>query len=125
MTCKGHLLSIDRHGINRSDIGPLAKCSFEETSDIIIKAGIFGELDKINGVSANIMLGQIAKCGTGDTEIIFDESQLVNLKSTQEQFDESLDEDTNIDDCDLDFEFTYMENNQDIEQKTHSKLILT
>ena len=125
MTCKGHLLSIDRHGINRSDIGPLAKCSFEETSDILIKAGIFGELDKINGVSANIMLGQIAKCGTGDSEIIFDESQLVNMRSTQEQFDEILEDDVNIDDCDIDFEFSYVENNEDIEQKTHSKLILT
>ena len=125
MTCKGHLLSIDRHGINRSDIGPLAKCSFEETSDILIKAGIFGELDKINGVSANIMLGQIAKCGTGDSEIIFDESQLVNMRPTQEQFDEILDDDVNIDDCDIDFEFSYVENNEDIEQKTHSKLILT
>ena len=71
------------------------------------------------------MLGQIAKCGTGDTEIIFDESKLINMKSTQEQFDETLDENVNIDDCDIDFEFSYMENNEDIEQKTHSKLILT
>jgi DNA-directed RNA polymerase beta' subunit len=67
MTCKGYLLSVDRHGINRSDIGPLAKCSFEETSDILIKAGVFGEIDRINGVSANIILGQIANCGTGDS----------------------------------------------------------
>ena len=27
---------------------------------MLIKAGIFGEFDKINGVSANIMLGQIS-----------------------------------------------------------------
>ena len=69
MTNKGTLLSIDRHGINRSDIGPFAKCSFEETSDMLIKAGVFGEYDRINGVSANIMLGQIPPCGTGDTTI--------------------------------------------------------
>ena len=31
MTQKGSIMSIDRHGINKSDRGPLAKCSFEET----------------------------------------------------------------------------------------------
>ena len=36
MTYKGYLMSIDRHGIN-SDIGPLAKCSFEETTDQLLK----------------------------------------------------------------------------------------
>ena len=30
MTYKGQLMSIDRHGINRGDVGPLAKSSFEE-----------------------------------------------------------------------------------------------
>ena len=31
MTCKGHLMAITRHGINRQDTGALARCSFEET----------------------------------------------------------------------------------------------
>lgn len=78
MTNRGYLLSIDRHGINRVDIGPLAKCSFEETTDMLIKAGIFAEVDKITGVSANIMLGQIPPCGTGDAEILIDEHKLIN-----------------------------------------------
>ena len=30
MTNRGTLLSIDRHGINRSDIGPFAKCSLKK-----------------------------------------------------------------------------------------------
>jgi DNA-directed RNA polymerase beta' subunit len=79
MTLKGGLLSIDRHGINRSDIGPLAKCSFEETSDMLIKAGMFAEYDAINGVSANIMLGQIPPCGTGDTIVLMDPSKLADI----------------------------------------------
>ena len=78
MTNRGYLLSIDRHGINRVDFGPLAKCSFEETTDMLIKAGIFAEVDKINGVSANIMLGQIPPCGTGDCEVMIDEHKLLN-----------------------------------------------
>lgn len=72
MTNRGHLVSIDRHGINKGDIGPLAKCSFEETKDMLINAGVFCEVDRINGVSANIMLGQVAPCGTGEGEVIMD-----------------------------------------------------
>lgn len=82
MTNKGTILSVNRHGINRGDIGPLAKCSFEETTDKLIKAGVFAEHDKINGVSANVMLGQIAPCGTGDVQIAMDELVTRNFKST-------------------------------------------
>ena len=78
MTSKGQMLSIDRHGINRSDIGPLAKCSFEETADILIKAGIFGDYDKIQGVAANVIVGQIPKAGTGDSAILMDHDMLNN-----------------------------------------------
>lgn len=79
MTCKGTLMSIDRHGINRGDVGPLAKSSFEETTDMLIKASIFSEQDRINGVSANIMLGQLPPCGTGNSDIILDEEEYINL----------------------------------------------
>ena len=92
MTNRGALLSIDRHGINRSDIGPFAKCSFEETSDMLIKAGMFGEYDKVNGVSANIMLGQIPPCGTGDTEILIDEEKLMNIEENEIEKYSELDE---------------------------------
>ena len=45
MTNKGYLMSIDRFGINRDrDIGPLAKCSFEETTEQIFKASILEKL---------------------------------------------------------------------------------
>jgi DNA-directed RNA polymerase II subunit RPB1 len=101
MTSKGYLLSIDRHGINRSDIGPLAKSSFEETSDMLIKAGIFSEFDKVNGVSANIMMGQIPPCGTGDTEILLDDSKLLQYLDENDD-DKSDDEENNVEDEDED-----------------------
>jgi DNA-directed RNA polymerase II subunit RPB1 len=92
MTNKGYLLSIDRHGINRADIGPFAKCSFEETTDMLIKAGIFAEVDKINGVSANIMLGQIAPAGTGDTEVLIDEWKLQEASTSQKAVQDEISE---------------------------------
>jgi len=79
MTYKGYLMSIDRHGINRGDIGPLAKSSFEETTDMLINASIFSEYDNVNGVSANVMLGQQPPCGTGDVNILLDEEHLMEL----------------------------------------------
>lgn len=114
MTNKGYLLSIDRHGINRVDIGPLAKSSFEETTDMLIKAGIFSEVDRINGVSANIMLGQIPPCGTGDSDVIIDEIKLLEMiqqMSHDDQDDESETYDNPIADnmCTIDnltFDFT-------------------
>ena len=79
MTNRGTLMSVDRHGINRGDVGPLAKSSFEETTDMLINASIFSEHDRINGVSANIMLGQLPPCGTGDHEILLDEDAFLEL----------------------------------------------
>ena len=76
ITNKGTLVSVNRHGINQGDNGPLAKCSFEETVERLVKAGIFSERDKVNGVSANIMLGQVAPCGTGDSKILVDAERL-------------------------------------------------
>jgi len=86
MTCKGALMSIDRHGINRGDVGPLAKSSFEETTDMLIKASIFSDIDRINGVSANIMLGQLPPCGTGFSQILLDEEEFVNIIKDKNNF---------------------------------------
>jgi DNA-directed RNA polymerase II subunit RPB1 len=95
MTNRGSLMSIDRHGINKSDRGPLAKCSFEETPDIISKAAIFGEYDKIKGVSSNIMLGQPVMSGTGFSEVLFDEkvyTEKYEQIQTQKESDEAPEE---------------------------------
>ena len=113
MTNRGYLLSIDRHGINRVDIGPLAKCSFEETTDMLIKAGIFSEVDKITGVSANIMLGQIPPCGTGDSQILIDEQKLLNnvlnISDDTEEKQEFADV-CSFDNLSFDFRPTQMQN---------------
>ena len=72
-------MSMDRHGINKSDRGTLAKCSFEETPDILARAAIFGECDKMNSVSSNIMLGQEVSIGTGSVDVLFDEEKYMEL----------------------------------------------
>lgn len=79
MTLRGVLMSVDRHGINKGDIGPLAKCSFEESAEKLIIAGAFAEHDRMTGVSANIILGQIPSAGTGDTKVLLDLARLVGV----------------------------------------------
>lgn len=41
MTSRGVLTAITRHGINRVDSGPLRKCSFEETVEILLEAAVY------------------------------------------------------------------------------------
>jgi len=117
MTSKGFITPINRQGINRGDIGALAKCSFEDTTDQLIKASIFGEKDRLQGVSSNIMLGRNIPSGTGFCDIFLDEEEMINnyqeLNKIQEdiQFEEDdinllLSVDTG--DCDNDdFKFSF------------------
>ena len=85
MTSKGSLTSINRQGIKRGDVGPLAKSSFEDTTDQLIKAGIFSERDNLKGVSSNIMMGQRIKSGTGICDIYLDEEEMYNYNISKEE----------------------------------------
>ena len=82
MCHKGRTMSIDRYGINKNDIGPLAKMSFEQTEDIALRAAIFGERDPVLGVSAKVMLGAPIRAGTSFSELIFDEMSAIKLAET-------------------------------------------
>ena len=75
MTFNGNIMSIDRFGINRSNYGPIAKASFEEMTDQLYRSAIFGEIDECNGVSANVLFGQESNCGTGMSDLLFDEAK--------------------------------------------------
>jgi DNA-directed RNA polymerase II subunit RPB1 len=78
MTQQGYLTSITRHGINRVEQGPLRKCSFEETVEILLEAGLFSEIDNLRGISENIMLGQLGPFGTGSFDLLFDSDKVKN-----------------------------------------------
>jgi len=80
MTCNKKLVSIFRHGINNDNIGPIAKASFEETSEMFLKAARHGELDEMCGVSANIMCGQQGFFGTGACSIYLNTVELQNMQ---------------------------------------------
>ena len=79
MTHKGTLMSANRYGTNKKDIGPLAKASFEETQQMLINAALYGEVDPVTGVSANIMMGQPIRGGTAFSQVLLDEQALPAL----------------------------------------------
>ncbi|CAO2828701.1 unnamed protein product [Amaranthus hypochondriacus] len=76
MTYRGHLMAITRHGINRNATGPLMRCSFEETTGILLDAAVYAESDYLRGVSENIILGKLAPIGTGGCSLYLNEEML-------------------------------------------------
>lgn len=44
-------MAITRHGINRQEVGPLMRCSFEETVDIFMEASVHSENDPVKGTN--------------------------------------------------------------------------
>ena len=80
MTRFGRLMSTDRYGIKKNDVGgTLAKASFEETQNILLTAALYGEMDPVTGVSANIMMGQPIRGGTAFSQILLDDQALPKL----------------------------------------------
>ena len=84
MTHSYKLISDNRHGLNKDDIGVIAKASFEETHDVLTKAGIHGELDTISGISANICCGQEGLYGTALPQIMCNMSTMLKKKEKVE-----------------------------------------
>jgi DNA-directed RNA polymerase II subunit RPB1 len=84
MTFSGYMVSIDRHGMNKTDVGPLSKASFEKTVDVLSTAAVFGEIDHMNGVSSRIMAGLVIKGGTGLCNVILDTDMIQNSEFTED-----------------------------------------
>lgn len=99
MTQRGKLTSITRHGINRVDSsGPLRKCSFEETVEILLEGAMFAEKDLLSGISENVIMGQLGPFGSGCFGLTID-SQMIETHATQAVgFNGIFDRDLNMED---------------------------
>jgi DNA-directed RNA polymerase II subunit RPB1 len=76
MTYTGNITSISRYGLKKENCGPLAKASFEESLDNFLKAGVYGEVESIKGVSASVILGKVPKIGSGLCDLLVDVTKL-------------------------------------------------
>ena len=69
MTNEGTIESIGRHGISGSKDSVLARAAFEVTVSHLLDAAIHGEIDELDGVTENVIVGKPLKLGTGDVDL--------------------------------------------------------
>jgi len=69
MTNRGEIESIGRHGISGNKASVLARAAFEVTVSHLLDAAIHGEVDALNGVTENVIVGKPIKLGTGDVDL--------------------------------------------------------
>lgn len=72
MTHAGGIASVTRYTLKKDESGPMGKASFEETVENFTNAGVQGDIETTNGVSASIICGKRANMGTGIMGISID-----------------------------------------------------
>ncbi|HUV60651.1 MAG TPA: DNA-directed RNA polymerase subunit A'' [Thermoplasmata archaeon] len=71
MTNDGDVKAIGRHGISGRKSSVLARAAFEITSAHLLRAGMTGEVDLLEGVVENIIVGQPVTVGTGAVNLVW------------------------------------------------------
>jgi DNA-directed RNA polymerase subunit A" len=69
MTNNGEIESIGRHGISGNKDSVLARAAFEVTVNHLLDAAIHGEVDDLDGVTENVIVGKPIRLGTGDVDL--------------------------------------------------------
>ena len=69
----GTLSQANSTGMDDFENGPLAKASFEKVLYHLHSSSLTGSIDTLDGISSNIMVGQVAPCGTGTVDVSIDE----------------------------------------------------
>ncbi len=82
MTADGEVKAIGRQGVSGQKSSILARAAFEITVDHLLQAGMTGEVDPLNGVAENIIVGQPVNLGTGAVRLTMDLGKLAKLRKT-------------------------------------------
>lgn len=70
MTMSGNLRQIGRHGISGQKESVLSRASFEVTVKHLLESAVRGEVDRLRGITENVIIGQIIPVGTGIVDLI-------------------------------------------------------
>ncbi|MBS7246699.1 MAG: DNA-directed RNA polymerase subunit A'' [Candidatus Jordarchaeales archaeon] len=70
MTMNGEVQQIGRHGVSGEKESVLARAAFETTVKHLIEASVKGEIDRLRGVTENVIIGQVIPVGTGAVELL-------------------------------------------------------
>jgi DNA-directed RNA polymerase subunit A' len=69
MTYTGEVMQIGRHGVSGEKASVLARAAFEITVPTLIDAAVRGLDDNLNGVTENVICGQMIPVGTGTIDL--------------------------------------------------------
>jgi len=69
MTYTGAIRAITRFGVETLQYGPIARATFEEVMSQLVTSAMFSEVDNLNGISSNIVLGTKINAGTGVVQL--------------------------------------------------------
>eukprot|EP00817_Percolomonadidae_sp_ATCC50343_P006629 CAMPEP_0117424698 /NCGR_PEP_ID=MMETSP0758-20121206/5075_1 /TAXON_ID=63605 /ORGANISM="Percolomonas cosmopolitus, Strain AE-1 (ATCC 50343)" /LENGTH=1147 /DNA_ID=CAMNT_0005208653 /DNA_START=283 /DNA_END=3722 /DNA_ORIENTATION=+ len=72
MTCKGEVLGVTRHGIQKMRDSVMMLASFERTNDHLFNAAVHSRCDQVIGVSECIIMGVQIGLGTGHFKLLQD-----------------------------------------------------
>jgi len=70
MTIDGEVKQIGRHGIAGEKTSVLSRAAFEVTVNHLLDAAVRGEIDELEGVTENVIMGQPIRLGTGDVRLV-------------------------------------------------------
>lgn len=70
MCMDGEVKQIGRHGIAGEKESVLSRAAFEVTVNHLLDAAVANEVDELNGVTENVIVGQPIQLGTGDVKLI-------------------------------------------------------
>ncbi len=83
MTHTGQIRSIGRHGVAGEKESVFARAAYEETVKHFTNAGVFGEVDRLNGVAENILIGKQISVGTGMVRLAVRKDELKRIKAEE------------------------------------------
>ena len=93
MTYAKDMVAVYRSGILKDDIGVIAKSSYEVHTEMLLNGAKHGLLDRMTGVSANVMVGQPFLGGTNSFQLHINLKEMEKLSTqaeliTQEKIEE-------------------------------------
>ncbi|MGB9703195.1 MAG: DNA-directed RNA polymerase subunit A' [Candidatus Micrarchaeales archaeon] len=80
MTREGVIKPIGRQGLVAEKPSVLARAAFEETVKHLMNAAATGEVDRLTGVTENIIIGQEVPVGTGMVKLILPKEKIEKIK---------------------------------------------
>ena len=74
MTWRGDITALNRHGVKKmmNSTTPVKRATFEQPVEIFHNAAVKGLYDELNGVSEQLLIGKMPKCGSHFNGVVID-----------------------------------------------------